>query len=157
VSVTGDECGIVVVGLGEDGEGYVIADRSRGGLTPNQWASRVADAYEEFQADSVVAEANQGGEMVQTLMRDPLPNAHVRLVYAKRGKIIRARPAATLYERSRVHHVGSFPELEDQMCNYDGLGVGRGGHSPDRMDALVWALAELFPDVKQAVPKIHVL
>jgi phage terminase large subunit-like protein len=150
VSVSGDECGIVVVGEGEDGEGYVIADRSRGGLTPNQWASRVADAYVEFLADSVVAEANQGGEMVRSMMRDPLPNARVKLVYAKRGKIPRAQPASVLYERGRIHHAGVFPELEDQMCNYDGT-----GKSPDRMDALVWGLMELFPDKKQGVPKIR--
>ncbi|HTT98953.1 MAG TPA: terminase family protein [Rhizomicrobium sp.] len=150
VSVSGDECGIVVVGEGEDGHGYVIADRSQGGLTPNQWVSRVADAYEEFKADEIVAEANQGGEMVQSMMHDPLPNARVRLVYAKRGKITRAQPASTLYERGRVHHVGSFPELEDQMCNYDGT-----GKSPDRMDALVWGLAQLFPAKKSGVPKIR--
>jgi phage terminase large subunit-like protein len=156
-SVTGDECGIVVAGLAENGEAYVIADRSMGGLTPNGWASRVADAYVEFQADRIVAEVNQGGDMVRQMMHNVLPNAVVKPVYAKRGKRARAEPAAQKYEQGRVHHAGSFPELEDQMCNYDGLGVGRGGHSPDRMDALVWALAELFPDVKQAVPKIHVL
>ncbi|HVU22364.1 MAG TPA: terminase family protein [Rhizomicrobium sp.] len=152
VSVTGDECGIVVVGADEIGDAYVIADRSRGGLTPNQWASRVADAYVEFEADSIVAEANQGGEMVRTLLRDPLPNAPVKLVHARRGKTTRATPAATLYERGRVHHVGVFPELEDQMCNYDGT-----GESPDRMDALVWGLAELFPDVRAPKPSVRSL
>jgi phage terminase large subunit-like protein len=151
-SVSGDECGIVVVGRGENGDGYVIADRSRGGLTPNQWASRVADAYEEFQADSVVAEANQGGDMVRSVLMDPLPNACVKLVHARRDKTTRAQPASTLYERGRIHHAGCFAELEDQMCNYDGT-----GKSPDRMDALVWGLAELFPDRKAAKPKIHAL
>jgi len=150
VSVSGDECGIVVVGRCEKGEAYVLGDRSRGGLTPNQWASRVADAYLEFDADKIVAEANQGGEMVRAMMRDPLPNANVKLVHAKRGKTTRAQPASALYERGRAHHVGCFPELEDQMCNYDGT-----GKSPDRMDALVWGLAELFPDVKAGVPKIR--
>ena len=149
-SVTGDECGIVVAGAGKNGEAYVIADRSMGGLTPNGWASRVADAYVEFQADRIVAEANQGGDMVAQMMHNVLPNAVVKPVYAKRGKRARAEPAAQKYEQGRVHHAGSFPELEDQMCNYDGT-----GDSPDRMDALVWALAELFPDVKQGVPKIH--
>jgi len=150
VSVSGDECGIVVVGVDETGEAYVIADRSRGGLTPNQWASRVADAYVEFEADQIVAEANQGGAMVQSLMRDPLPNAVVKLVYAKRGKTTRAQPVSALYERGHVHHAGVFPELEDQMCNYDGT-----GKSPDRMDALVWGLMELFPQKKNGVPKVH--
>ena len=113
-----------------------IVQHSRGGLTPNQWASRVADAYQEFEADAVVAEANQGGEMVRSVLLDPLPNACVKLVHASRGKITRAGPAATLYERDRVHHVGVFAELEDQMCNYEapekarphgraGLGAGR--------------------------------
>ncbi len=88
--------------------------------------------------------------MVRTLLNDPLPNARVKLVHAMRDKTTRAHPASTLYERGRVHHVGCFPELEDQMCNYDGT-----GKSPDRMDALVWALAELFPDVKAPVPKIR--
>ncbi len=152
VSVSGDECGIVVVGRSEEGDAYVLADRSRGGLTPNQWASRVADAYVAFEADHVVAEANQGGEMVRSLMRDPLPNADVRLVHAKRGKTTRAQPASALYERGRVHHVGCFAELEDQMCNYDGT-----GKSPDRMDALVWGLAELFPDAKASTPSVRSL
>jgi phage terminase large subunit-like protein len=150
ISVSGDECGIVVVGRSEEGDAYVLADRSRGRLTPNQWASRVADAYIEFKADKIVAEANQGGEMVRAMMRDPLPNANVRLVHARRGKTTRAQPASALYERGRVHHAGCFADLEDQMCNYDGT-----GKSPDRMDALVWGLAELFPDVKAGVPKVH--
>jgi phage terminase large subunit-like protein len=149
-SVTGDECGIVVVGVCEKGDGYVLADCSAGGLTPNQWASRVADAYEEFKADEIVAEANQGGDMVQSLLQDPLPNARVRKVHASRDKRTRAWPAVTLYERGRVHHAGVFADLEDQMCNYDGT-----GKSPDRMDALVWALAELFPNKKSGVPKIY--
>jgi phage terminase large subunit-like protein len=146
----GDECGIVVAGRGEDGKAYVLADRSMGGLTPLGWSSRVAETYELFEADSIVAEANQGGEMVRTLLNSALPNAAVKLVHATRAKQTRAEPSVMLYEQGKVHHVGVFAELEDQMCNYDGTGA-----SPDRMDALVWALTELFPAKKQGVPKIR--
>ena len=150
-SIAGDECGIVVAGIAADGAGYVIADRSAAGMTPAGWASRVADAYETFEADCIVAEANQGGDMVRQVLLDPLPNAAVKLVHATRDKRTRAMPAAALYEQRRVHHAGTFPELEDQLCTYDGE-----GKSPDRMDALVWALAELFPRAK-GNPKVHTL
>ncbi len=151
VSVAGDECGIVIAGLAEGGEAYVLGDYSRDGLTAAGWAARVAEAYTHFDADSVVAEANQGGDMVKRVLLDALPNAHVKLVHATRGKQTRAMPAAALYEQGRVHHVGVFPEMEDQMCSYDGS-----GSSPDRMDALVWALAELFPQ-SRAKPKVRAL
>ena len=151
-SIAGDECGIVVAGLGENGEGYVLADHSAGGLTPAGWARRVADAFEQYEADHVVAEGNQGGDMVRQVLLDPLPNAAVRLVYASRDKHTRAMPAASLYEQGRVHHAGRFPDLEDQMCNFDGS-----GKSPDRMDALVWALADLFPPIRKAEPRIRPL
>jgi len=150
-SVAGDECGIVVAGREEDGAAYVIADCSKGGLTAAGWAARVADAYEQYDADTIVAESNQGGDMVKQVLVDSLPNASVKLVHATRDKRTRASPAAALYEQGRVHHVGAFPELEDQMCSYDGE-----GKSPDRMDALVWALADLFPR-KRAVPKVRTL
>lgn len=151
-SVKGDECGIVVAGRAGD-DAYVLADRSAGGLTPAKWAARVADAYQQFEADSIVAEANQGGDMVKAVLIEALPNAPVKLVHASRGKRSRAMPASMHYEQGRVHHVGVFAELEDQMCNYDGEG-GSGGGSPDRMDALVWALAELFPDKRAARPRV---
>lgn len=98
----------------------------------------------------VIAEANQGGEMVKSVLRQA-GDAPVRLVHASRGKITRAAPVAALYEAGRVHHAGRFAELEDQMCHYDGT-----GQSPDRMDALVWALAELF-EKKTARPRIRKL
>jgi len=135
----GDECGLVVAGRDHE-QGYVLADRSAGGLSPAGWAARVAAAYEDFQADAIIAEANQGGEMVRAVLAQAGSNLPVRLVHATRGKIVRAQPAATLYERGRIHHVGVMAELEDQMCQYD----GSSGKSPDRMDALVWALADLF-------------
>ena len=148
---TADECGIVVAGIDETGEAYVLADRSRRGLSPLGWAKRAADTYEAFAADAIVAEANQGGAMVGELIRQAAPDAVVRLVHARRDKVTRSSPAAALYERRLVHHAGVFPELEDQLCQYDGTGA-----SPDRMDALVWALADLFPrtSVKPRVRKI---
>jgi phage terminase large subunit-like protein len=98
-----------------------------------------------------VAEANQGGDMVKTVLLDAMPNTPVTLVHATRNKRTRAAPATALYEQGRVHHVGAFPDLEDQMCTYDGT-----GHSPDRLDALVWALAHLYPQ-KRGKPKVRSL
>ena len=147
-----DECGIVVVGRSEEGEGYVQADRSEGGLTPISWATRVARAYAEFKADVIVAEANQGGAMVEAVIRQVVPFASVHLVHATRGKHARAVPAAALYERGLIHHAGVFPELEDQLCQFDG---SDDAPSPDRLDALVWALADLFPPNAPATPKVR--
>jgi phage terminase large subunit-like protein len=152
VSVKGDECGIVVAGRTESGKAYVLADRSKGGLTTRRWAERVADAYEEFACDCVVAEANQGGDMVKSVLLQAAANLPLKLVHATRSKQVRAEPAALRYEQGRVHHAGVFAELEDQMCQYDGT-----GKSPDRMDALVWALAELFPQTRAAEPRVRVL
>jgi phage terminase large subunit-like protein len=135
-----DECGIVIAGASADGHGYVLADRSARGLSPLGWAKRAGAAYEAFSADAIVAEANQGGAMVGDVIRQASPDAVIRLVHARRDKVTRAAPAAALYEHGLVHHVGAFAELEDQLCQYDGTGA-----SPDRMDALVWALADLFP------------
>ena len=147
----GCECGIVVAGMAEGGQAYVLADRSAGGLTPQGWARRVCDAYEEFDADCVVAEANQGGDMVRAVLTDEMAEMPLKLVHATRGKTMRAEPVARRYETARVHHAGVFPELEDQMCSYDGE-----GKSPDRMDALVWALTELFGK-KRSEPKVRSL
>lgn len=149
VSVTGDECGIVIAGVDAKKECYVLADRSQGGVTPAQWARRAIDAFEEFHADCIVAEANQGGEMVRAVLRQELSSAPIRLVHATRDKQTRAMPYAALYERGRVHHVGTFAELEDQLCQFDGIGA-----SPDRLDALVWALANLAPMQRQE-PKVR--
>jgi phage terminase large subunit-like protein len=155
-SVNGDECGIVVAGRAGDGDGYVLADLSAGGLTPAGWAERAMVAFGEFQADTIIAEANQGGEMVRSVLRQAGADAPVKLVHASRGKIVRAAPYAALYERGRVRHAGAFPELEDQMCHYDGAptSLGKSGKSPDRMDALVWALAELFA-MPRAKPRVR--
>jgi phage terminase large subunit-like protein len=162
-SSAGDECGIVVAGrrsVRESGsdqdkgaQGYVLADYSLGGLTPAGWAARVMQAYADFDADAIIAEANQGGDMVKSVLQQVDADAPVKLVHASRGKITRAAPIAALYEAGRVHHAGLFAALEDQMCHYDG---SRGAKSPDRMDALVWALSDLF-EGRRANPRIRKL
>lgn len=149
-SAHGDACGIVVAGRDAKGEAYVLADCTAVRLSPQGWASKVAGAYDTYQADGVVAEANQGGDMVKAVLMQAAPNLPVRLVHATRGKQVRAAPFAALYEQGRVHHAGAFADLEDEMCNYDGT-----GRSPDRMDALVWALADLFPARGIAEPRIR--
>ncbi|WP_245710410.1 DNA-packaging protein [Albimonas donghaensis] len=135
-----DACGIVVAGLGGDGVVYVLADLTLQGAAPSAWAARAVKALEEFQADRIVAEVNQGGELVETLIRQVDPRTPYKAVRATRGKVTRAEPVAALYEQGRVRHAGSFPLLEDQMCAWTGE-TGQG--SPDRMDALVWAVTEL--------------
>lgn len=144
-SSNGDACGIVVAGVGEDGLARVVADRSITKPSPERWARAVAKAAVNWNADRVVAEANQGGAMVESVLRAAEVNLLIRLVHASRGKVARAEPVAALYEAGRVFHVGVFPELEDEMCALDIGGEYHGpGRSPDRADALVWALTELM-------------
>ncbi|MFZ2996597.1 DNA-packaging protein [Sphingobium sp.] len=141
----GDACGIVVAGLGGDGRAYVIADASVSGQSPEGWARAVADAARAHGADRVVAEANNGGDMVASVLRAAEEALPLRLVHASRGKVARAEPVAALYEAGRVAHRGAFPDLEDQMCGLlSGGGYAGPGRSPDRADALVWALSELM-------------
>lgn len=135
-----DETGIVVAGLGEDGHGYVLADLS-GKYTPAEWASCVVSAYYKYQADRVIAEVNQGGEMVEHTLRTFDPLIAYKSVHASRGKIARAEPVAALDARGMIHHAGIFSALEDQMCRFDPLD---GGKSPDRVDARTWAFTELM-------------
>lgn len=149
-SAKADECGIVCVGLGANGHAYVLDDRSMGRLSPLAWAKRVAGCVRANGADRIVAEANQGGEMVESVMRQEMPNAAIRLVRATRGKRIRAEPIAALYERGLVHHVGAFAKLEDQMCDWV-----LGARSPDRLDALVWALTDLMLTGEAGEPKVR--
>lgn len=144
-SAHGDACGIVVTGLGIDGIGRVLADCSVERASPESWARAVANAAREWQADRVVAEANQGGAMVESVLRAADCLMPVRLVHASRGKTTRAEPVAALYEAGRVRHRGMFPRLEDQLCGMMAGGAYEGpGRSPDRADALVWALSELM-------------
>ena len=138
---TSAETGIIVAGVDEAGHGYVLEDVSKKG-TPLEWASEAVAAYHRLKADRIVAEANQGGDMIRHTLDTVDRNIPIRLVHASRGKRVRAEPIAALYEQNRVHHVGSFPELEDQLCSW----VPDISNSPDRLDALVWALTELVVD-----------
>jgi predicted phage terminase large subunit-like protein len=133
-----DETGIIVAGVGVDRRGYVLADLS-GRYKPDEWARIAIGAYHEYKADRVVAESNQGGEMVQHVLRTVDADVPLRLVHASRGKVARAEPVAALYEQGKVSHVGSHAKLEDQLCTWQ-----PGMASPDRMDALVWAMTELM-------------
>jgi phage terminase large subunit-like protein len=146
-----DECGIVVAGVDGAGRAYVLDDRSRGGLTPLTWASRAAKAFRDHKADRIVAESNQGGEMVAAIMRQVMPDAPLKLVRATRGKWLRAEPVAALYERGLVAHVGALARLEDQMCDF----VAGQSESPDRLDALVWALTDLMLGKEGGAPKLR--
>jgi phage terminase large subunit-like protein len=139
-----DETGIIVVGMGTDGHGYVFADRSVK-LGFDRAAPEVVRAFEDFQGDRIVPEVNNGGDMVASTLRAINPNLPIVVVHASRGKRVRAEPIAMLYQQGRIHHWGrDLVELEDQMCNF--LPVpGSTTKSPDRVDALVWALTDLFP------------
>lgn len=141
---TKDEIGIVVVGLGDDGHAYVLADRSVRD-SPAVWGRVVATAYHEFRADQTIAEVNFGGEMVRFVIRVADPQVPVKVITASRAKAVRADPVSALYEQGLVHHVGRFGILEDQLCAFTTYGY-RGLDSPDRADALVWALTDLMVD-----------
>jgi phage terminase large subunit-like protein len=146
-----DETGIVVVGMARDKDGYargyVLEDGSLKG-SPEEWARKAISLYRKWEADKIVAEKNQGGEMVESVIRAVDRSAPIKLVHASRGKIIRAEPISALYEQKRVHHVGLFDKLEDQMCTFSVDNIrGNGMGSPDRVDALVWGLTELFDKI----------
>jgi phage terminase large subunit-like protein len=137
-----DACGLVAAGRAADGTFYVLADDSAGGLTPQVWAVKAIALWRRLKADALVAEVNFGGDMVRAVIAAADRNVPVMAVRATRGKFTRAEPVAQLYEQGRVKHAGVFPALEDEMCDFglDGLSSGR---SPDRLDALVWALTAL--------------
>lgn len=144
----GSCCGIVVAGIEtagreNSGRAVVLADLSLANASPAQWGEAVVRAARRFQADRVVAEVNQGGDMVSAILRTIEPALPVTTVRATRGKYLRAEPVAALYEQGRVVHAGSFAALEDQMCDFGPDGLS-GGTSPDRLDALVWALTSLM-------------
>lgn len=142
-----DETGIVAVGVARDADGYnrgyVLADRSMKG-SPEEWARAAVALYHEFDADRIVAERNQGGDMVASVIRAVNNTVPITLVHASRGKVVRAEPISALYEQNRVHHIGRFDKLEDQMCLFSRDAERTPGNSPDRVDALVWGLSELF-------------
>ena len=154
-SAGGDACGIVVCALGEDGLGRVLADCSLRHPTPERWARAAAEAARAWQADRVVAEANQGGDMVRSVLQAADVALPVTLVHASRGKAARAEPVAALYEAGRVRHAGQFALLEDELCGIMAGGGYEGpGRSPDRADALVWALTELMLGKKARLPRV---
>ena len=133
-----DETGIIVVGKDFNNQYYVLEDLS-GRHSAEKWGRIVVNAFYDYQADRVIAEVNNGGDLVERLIRNIDTNVPYRSVRATRGKILRAEPISALYEQHRVHHIGSFPELESQMCSY----TGETNSSPDRLDALVWGITEL--------------
>ena len=135
-------CGIVAAGRAEDGVIHVLHDASVARLAPSGWAGRAVRLVHRLQAHTLVAEVNMGGDMVGAVLRAVDPAVPLKEVRARRGKFLRAAPVAALYRQGRVKHVGSFAALEDEMCDFgpDGLSSGR---SPDRLDALVWAVSEL--------------
>ena len=135
---TADECGICVAGVGEDGHYYILRDSSLRGR-PQEWGQRAVEEYNSYQANELVGEVNYGGEMVETVIHTIDPNVNYEPVTASKGKMIRAEPISALYAQGKVHHVGVFNKLECEMVTYDGK-----GKSPNRMDALVWALSRLM-------------
>lgn len=149
-----DNCGIVAAGADATGVLHVLADATLEAARPAQWARAAIALYHKHSADALVAEVNQGGEMVRAVLNEADPAAPVTMVRATRGKYLRAAPVAQLYEQGRVRHVGAFPALEDEMCDFglDGLSSGR---SPDRLDALVWAITALALTPKGPEPRVR--
>ncbi|MFN3171539.1 MAG: DNA-packaging protein [Hyphomicrobiales bacterium] len=137
-------CGIVACGVMDNGDFAVLADHTCQAARPEQWAARAIDLYHRVEADLIVAESNQGGDMVRSVLEQASRDVPVKLVHAKRGKWLRAEPVAYLYAQGRVHHVGAFAELEDEMLDFGPEGLSAPGQSPDRLDALVWAITELM-------------
>ena len=148
-----DACGIVAAGLGPEGISYVLADATAERISPARWAKRAVDLFHRLEADRIVAEVNQGGEMVEAVIRQADETVPVETVRASRGKYLRAEPVAALYEQRRVRHVGALPALEDEMCDF-ALGGLSSGRSPDRLDALVWALSALML-TKEGKPRVR--
>ena len=146
-----DETGIIVAGIADDDQGYVLEDVS-GRYGPDEWARKAVAAYHRWSADRIIAEKNNGGDMIASTIRSIEPNIPFKAVHASRGKVIRAEPISALYEQGKVHHVGTFPELEDQMCAFTSdFDRSRSGYSPDRLDAMVWAFSELMLKVQPAI------
>jgi len=147
-----DETGIICAGIDASGNGYVLDDDS-GRYRAEEWARRSVAVFTSRSADRIVAEVNQGGDMVENTIRAVAPSVPYRAVRAQRGKVIRAEPVAALYERGKIFHVGRFDQLEDQMCTITtGFDRKAAGFSPDRVDALVWAFTDLFPELAARPP-----
>ncbi len=152
---TSDACGIVAAGLEAEDRVVVLADASLRAARPQDWAGRAVSLFHSLKADCIVAEVNQGGDMVTAIIRAADASVPVRAVRAKRGKWTRAEPVAMLYQQGKVRHAARFAALEDEMCDFGADGLS-GGRSPDRVDALVWAITELMPE-RSKEPRIRVL
>jgi phage terminase large subunit-like protein len=149
-----DNCGIVAAGIAANAIMYVLADASVSASRPAQWARAAIGLYHKLSADALVAEVNQGGDMVRAVLNEADASAPVTMVRATRGKYLRAAPVAQLYEQNKIRHVGAFPALEDEMCDF-ALGGLSSGRSPDRLDALVWAITELALKPKAPEPRMR--
>lgn len=151
-----DSCGIVAAGRSGGGVYFVLEDASAQGLTPAGWASKAVALYRRLEADAIVAEVNMGGEMVRAVLHETDAGVPIREVRASRGKFVRAEPVAALYEQGKVKHVGSFPLLEDELCDFGPGGLSN-HRSPDRLDALVWAITSLMNGANAGGPRIRLL
>jgi predicted phage terminase large subunit-like protein len=153
-----DQTGIIVAGVDADKDkhAYIIEDLS-GRYAPHEWAAKAVNAYQRHRADRIVAEKNNGGDMVENTIRMVSRNVSFKAVHASRGKVTRAEPISALYEQRKIHHVGALSALEDEMCAFTSdFDRGRAGYSPDRVDALVWALTELMlGEEHQPVRMVH--
>lgn len=151
-----DECGITVSGRCSDRIGYILEDASKRGLTPSQWAERAISRYYKWQADAIVVEVNNGGDLVKATISNVDSTVPIKEVRASRGKVIRAEPVAALYEQGRVRHVGQHTALEDQMCDFTtDFDRKKAGYSPDRLDSLVWGLSHLMLTERSGRPHIR--
>ena len=151
---TSDACGIVAAGLDPDGRAVVLADATLAAARPQDWAARAVALYHTLAADCLLVEVNQGGEMASAVIRTVDAAVPVKPVRARRGKWLRAEPVAALYSQQRVRHAGRFTALEDEMCDFGPDGLS-GGRSPDRVDALVWAISELLLNGREGEPRIR--
>lgn len=151
-----DECGIVVAGKGVDDHAYVLEDASERGLSPSGWAKLAVAKFYKWEADGIVVEVNNGGALVSATIRMVDPNVPIKEVRASHGKVTRAEPVAALYEQGRVRHVGQHNTLEDQMCDFTSDFDSKAmGYSPDRVDALVWALSSLMLGPAAGEPRVR--
>lgn len=151
-----DETGMIVAGLGVDGHGYVLEDAS-GRTSPEGWAKRAVERYHHYSADRIIAEVNNGGDLVEATLRMVDKSVSYKAVRASRGKAVRAEPVAALYEQGRVHHVGTFLTLEDQMAQFTAdFDRNAAGYSPDRAEALVWALTELMVNTTEPMHRTYI-
>jgi predicted phage terminase large subunit-like protein len=144
-----DETGIVIAGIGENDKYFILDDKS-GKLSPDNWCRVAIEEFYRYNANIIVAETNNGGDLVEKILRTIDSNIPYKSVTATRGKMLRAEPVSALYEQEKVFHTKIFPQLEDQMCSY----TGDSRKSPDRLDALVWALTELSSSSRKPLWRI---